>query len=101
MPNPECKDFNCLTRQDEHKKAGKDFKKARAELIASQKSVDKSSKNVDSEKINQEALDWGIELIEEDEEVKVEEEIKQEIIKKETIENTDVDDLAAQLKAMM
>lgn len=96
MPNPECKDFNCLTRQDEHKKAGKDFKKARAELIASQKSANKSSGNVDKEKINQEALDWGIELIEEDEEIKVGEEINQV-----NIENTDVDDLAAQLKAMM
>jgi len=96
MPNPECKDKNCLMRQDEHKKAGKDFKKCRAELIASKKAENKSSNKVDKEAINQEALDWGIELIDEDEEVKMGEEIKQE-----NIQDTDVDDLAAQLKAMM
>ena len=96
FPNPECKDHNCLLRQEEHKKAGKDFKKARKELIMSQKSNDKSQNTVMKEEIRKEAEEWGLELIEEDEEIKLKEEVK-----KVDVKDTDVDDLAAQLKAMM
>lgn len=95
-PNPECKDPNCLERQAEHKKAGKNFKESRDAVIKAARDAKKQTQNSIKEETKAEAEKWGFEIVDEDaSDMKMGEEIK-----KEEIVDSNVDDLAAQLRAM-
>ena len=92
MPNPECKDRECVERQKEKAKIEGVLKK-----LEKKKLKENEEKNIKKEvhALNE----WGIELVKEKEEVKKEEQGKNEISEEER-KNESLEDLMSKLKGL-
>lgn len=87
VPNPECKDGNCLIRQEE--------KKGKEGFLEKRKKVVEAKRAQQNTFVKEDENEWGIEIIDEDEGIQA-----GESINKEDVADVDISSLMDKLKGL-